>query len=219
MTDIPTLRDGTPHARATLLLAHGAGAGMNSPFMQTMTRLIVEKGKAIGGVQVVRFDFPYMAERARSGKKRPPDRQPVLLQCFHAMIDTLLAEGVARKGLVIGGKSMGGRMASLIADEQQMAGLLCLGYPFHPAGNAEKLRIEHLQGLTTPALICQGERDTMGRREEVEHYPLSTAIRLHWLPDGDHSFKPRKASGHREEENLEAAATAVVQFISECLCC
>lgn len=215
MTTTPTLRDGSRSARYTLLLAHGAGADMSSPFMATMAGLIADKGTPIGGIQVVRFNFPYMTERAHSGKRRPPDRQPILLQAFHTMIDTLLDEGLSPRQIFIAGKSMGGRMASLIADERQVAGLICLGYPFHPIGKPENLRTEHLEQLTTPTLICQGERDTMGHRGEVAHYSLSSAIHLHWLADGDHSFKPRKASGHSEEKNLDSAATAVVTFIRE----
>lgn len=177
--------------------------------------LIADKGIAIGGIQVVRFNFPYMAERALTGKKRPPDRQPVLLQSFHTQIDSLLENGISPGQLFIAGKSMGGRMASLIADERKVAGLICLGYPFHPIGKPEKLRTEHLEQLKTPTLICQGERDTMGRQDEVAQYSLSPAIHMHWLADGDHSFKPRKASGHSEADNLESAASAVVAFIAE----
>jgi predicted alpha/beta-hydrolase family hydrolase len=214
MSDLPLLRDGAADARYTLLLAHGAGAGMDSPFMHRITRLIVEQGEGRGGVQVVRFDFPYMAERARSGKRRPPDRPPVLLQSLRQMVDRLAQEGTGKGGLFIGGKSMGGRMASLIADECGVAGLVCLGYPFHPPGKPEKLRTEHLARLTTPTLICQGERDTMGSREEVSDYSLSAAIHFHWLADGDHSFKPRKRSGRSEEGNLAEAAAAVAGFIA-----
>lgn len=215
MSEIPTIRSGSHQSRYTLLLAHGAGAGMDSPFMQEIALTIANKGEAIGGIQVIRFDFPYMAEFTRSGKKRPPDRQPVLSQSFNDLIDRLLAEGVPQKRLFIGGKSMGGRIASMIADERQVAGVVCLGYPFHPIGKPEKLRTEHLETLVTPALICQGERDSMGRRNEVEQYTLSPSIRIQWLADGDHSFKPRKASGHTENGNRDAAATAVIGFIGE----
>lgn len=106
-------------------------------------------------------------------------------------------------------------MASLIADEMQVEGLICLGYPFHPPGKPERLRTQHLSSLQTPTLICQGERDTFGRREEVVAYALSPQIRIHWLNDGDHSFKPRKASGITLEQNLTAACKAVLDFIRE----
>ena len=122
-------------------------------------------------------------------------------------------KGGSKKGLVIGGKSMGGRIASMVADEAGVRGLVCLGYPFHPTGRPERLRTAHLEGLTTPALFVQGTRDPFGTREDVAGYALSPAIRLHWLEDGDHSFKPRKASGYSEAEHLASAADAVAEFI------
>jgi len=115
---------------------------------------------------------------------------------------------------VLGGKSMGGRMASLIADQTGAAGLVCLGYPFHPPGRPERLRTEHLAMLRTPTLICQGERDPFGRPDEVARYDLSHAIRLAWIPDGDHSFKPRKRSGRTWEANLDLAAAEVLGFLN-----
>jgi predicted alpha/beta-hydrolase family hydrolase len=193
----------------TLVLAHGAGQGMDSAFMQT-----VAEGAAAGGVRVVRFDFPYMARARLEGRRRPPDRAPVLLDTWRAVIDELLAEGVPRERLVIGGKSMGGRMASLVADAQRVAGLICLGYPFHPPGKPDKLRTEHLEQIHTPTLVCQGDRDTFGRRDEVMGYKLSDSIRLAWLPDGDHSFKPRKASGHSAAGNLDQCVRLLLDFIA-----
>jgi predicted alpha/beta-hydrolase family hydrolase len=118
--------------------------------------------------------------------------------------------------LLIGGKSMGGRVASLIADEQfaagAIAGLVCLGYPFHPPRKPEQLRTAHLQAMACPALIVQGERDPFGGRGEVAGYRLSPAIRLHWADDGDHDLGPRGASGFTRKGNLAAAADAVAQF-------
>jgi hypothetical protein len=118
----------------------------------------------------------------------------------------------------VGGKSMGGRMASLLAAEQETAdaslnGVVALGYPFHPPGKPEKLRTDHLQALATPMLVCQGERDPFGTAQEVPDYPLSAAVRLTWLPDGDHDLKPRKASGHSQDANWTAAADAVAAFL------
>ena len=197
------LVSGRDSAPLRVLLAHGAGAGMDSPFMEAMAAGLAEQGW-----QVLRFEFPYMAGRRTEGKKRPPDRQPVLLDVWRAVVAHL---GPDR--LVVGGKSMGGRMASLIADESGVAGLVCLGYPFHPPGKPEKLRTKHLETLATPTLICQGERDTFGTRPEVEAYDLSRAIRFEWLPDGDHSLKPRKASGHTETENLNRAAEAIAEWV------
>jgi predicted alpha/beta-hydrolase family hydrolase len=201
--------DGESRDGWVLLLAHGAGQGMDSPFMAGIAEAI-----AGVGIAVVRFNFPYMVKAMASGRKRPPDREQLLRDSFQQAIAEQVAAGIERRRLVIGGKSMGGRIASLIADGQQIAGLVCLGYPFHPPGRPERLRTAHLQGIRTPTLICQGERDPFGRREEVEAYPLSSAINIHWVNDGEHSFKPRKASAVTQEDNLRAAATAMADFIA-----
>jgi hypothetical protein len=199
------LRDGPQEAPLTLVLAHGAGAGMDTPFMSR-----IAEGLAAAGLRVVRFEFPYMQRRRAEGGRRPPDRQPVLLDCWRQTIAELGPAG----RLVIGGKSMGGRMASLIADEAGVAGLVCLGYPFHPAGKPERTRTEHLESLATPTLILQGERDALGNREDVAGYALSPAIAVHWLADGNHDLKPRKASGRDHEQNLAEAVAAIETFIS-----
>jgi predicted alpha/beta-hydrolase family hydrolase len=203
------LCDGPADARWTLLLAHGAGQGMDAEFMADMAQQL-----AVAGLRVVRFDFPYMQRIRAEGKRRPPDRAPVLLDAWRTQIAALVAQGVPRTRLLIGGKSMGGRMASLIADEQRVAGLVCLGYPFHPPGKPDKLRTEHLETIRTPTLICQGERDPFGTRDEVVGYDLSDAISLAWLPDGEHSFKPRKASGYSEADNLEKAVRLIMDFVA-----
>ena len=179
------LANGPADSRVTIALAHGAGAGMDTEFMD-----FCAAGLAKAGMRVVRFEFPYMVERRRSGKRRPPDREPVLRETWHAVIDALNAET-----LVIGGKSMGGRMASLVADEAQVAGLVCLGYPFHPIGKPERLRTEHLAGIRTPTLIVQGERDTLGNREEVADYELSKNVQVHWLTDGGSQLQAAEEVG------------------------
>jgi predicted alpha/beta-hydrolase family hydrolase len=122
-------------------------------------------------------------------------------------------ENLGHEGLVIGGKSMGGRIASLVADEAGVAGMVCLGYPFHPVGKPDKLRVEHMRTIKTPTLILQGERDPFGGREEVAKYKLSPAIRVGWIMDGDHSFKPRKSSGTTEEKNWRAALEEIGSFL------
>jgi hypothetical protein len=198
------LLDGPDDAPRTLLLAHGAGAPMDSPFMHH-----VAEGLAAAGWRVARFEFPYMAARRVDGKKRGPNPAHRLEACFREAI----AEIGDPARLVIGGKSMGGRIASRIADDAGVAGLLALGYPFHPPGKPERLRTAHLAGLRTPALILQGERDTFGGREEVGGYDLAATIQLGWLPDGDHSFKPRKRSGYTLEGNLDAAVAAADAFL------
>lgn len=188
----------------TIALAHGAGAPMDTPFMTFFA-----EGLAKAGFRVTRFEFPYMAARRSDGKRKPPDRQPVLLDTWRAVIAEIGADN-----LVIGGKSMGGRMASLIADEAGVRGLLCLGYPFYGAGRKDKPRTEHLLKLKTPTLICQGTRDPMGDREAVSALALSKKIRLQWAEDGDHDLKPRKASGLTHEQNLTGALDAAVQFLA-----
>lgn len=163
------------------------------------------------GVRVVRFEFPYMAARRRDGGKRPPNPQAQLLDCWREV----WAEVNAREPgqWAIGGKSMGGRMASLLADELQPAALVCLGYPFHAAGKPEKPRVAHLAALRPPTLIVQGERDALGNRERVAGYLLSPAIRVLWLAAADHDLKPLKASGFSHAQHLQEAARAVADFL------
>ena len=201
------LFDGPGDAALTVALAHGAGAPMDSPFMTEMA-----EGLAAYGVRAARFEFPYMAARRADGRRRPPNPQARLLETWRAVVAALGdAGGPAR--LVIGGKSMGGRMASLIADEVQVRGLICLGYPFHPPGKPDKLRTAHLESLATPALIVQGTRDPFGTRAEVERYALSPAIRVAWIEDGDHDLKPRKASGRTHDDAKRAAIAAMIEFL------
>lgn len=207
MTAPKLLIDGPKDASVTVALAHGAGAPMDSPYMNAFA-----EGLAGRGIRVVRFEFPYMAARRADGRKRGPDRDPVLRASWREVIGEL-----GRERLVIGGKSMGGRYASMVAGDLEnegtpVLGVACLGYPFHPPGKPERTRTEHLRTIATPTLILQGERDTFGRREEVETYQLSPAVRLHWLTDGDHGFKPRKASGRTEAENWDEAIAKLADF-------
>jgi predicted alpha/beta-hydrolase family hydrolase len=193
----------------TIVLAHGAGAPMDSPFMNAMAA-----GLAAGGLRVVRFEFPYMRRRRETGERRPPDREPALRQAWLQVIGEL--GGGA--GLVIGGKSLGGRIASLVADEAGVSGLVCLGYPFHPPDRPDRLRTAHLRGLRTPALVVQGTRDPFGTPPEVAGYELAAGLRVVWMEDGDHSFKPRVSSGRTERQNLEAAVAAVLSFVRGVSC-
>ncbi|AWI85299.1 alpha/beta hydrolase [Alloyangia pacifica] len=210
MTGMAFLIDGDGPDRPTLLLAHGAGAAMDSDFMARMAALLAREG-----LRVARFEFGYMAQRRTGGSKRPPPKIELLQQEYRAAIEALACDGP----LFIGGKSMGGRVASLIADDLfkagKIAGLVCLGYPFHPTGKPERLRTEHLAALRTPALICQGTRDPFGTREEVTGYALSESIALDWLDDGNHDLKPRKSvSGQSHEDNLARAAAAVSDWVA-----
>jgi predicted alpha/beta-hydrolase family hydrolase len=182
---------------------------MDSAFME-----VIAKGVATAGFRIARFEFPYMRARREGGKKRPPDREPVLRESWHDAI-RVLSEKHGPGSVVIGGKSLGGRIASLVADEIGVAGLVCLGYPFHPPGQPDKLRVAHLAGLRTPGLIVQGTRDPFGGRDEVSRYSLSKTLRVVFLEDGDHSFKPRASSGRTERQNLTQAVALVVAFLEE----
>jgi len=198
------LTDGPAEARTTILLAHGAGAPMDSASMTATAKALAE-----AGFRVARFEFGYMAAR-RQGQRKPPPRAETVIPEVRAAVDALGAAGP----LIIGGKSMGGRVASMVADELhdagRIAGLLCLGYPFHPPDKPTQLRTAHLAGLATPTLICQGTRDPFGTRDEVAGYALSDRIELLWLEDGDHDLKPRKSvSGFTVADHLKTVAAAV----------
>lgn len=196
--------EGPPDAAHTVVLAHGAGAPMDSPFMQR-----VSAGLAARGMRVARFEFPYMAKRRAEGKRGAPDRPPVLLAAWKDAVALLGGGGK----VVVGGKSLGGRIASMIADDVGARGLVCFGYPFHPPGDPARLRTAHLAALRTPTLILQGTRDAFGTREDVAGYALSAAIRVHWLEGGDHSFKPPAKSGRTEKGNVEEAIAAAADFV------
>ncbi len=198
------LIDGSDNGKHSILLAHGAGAPMDSPAMNA-----IAKGLAEAGFRVARFEFAYMASRRTASGRKPPPRAEMLRPEYVAAIAALKARGP----LIIGGKSMGGRVASMIADEEHVAGLLCLGYPFHPVGKPAQLRTAHLADLKTPALIVQGTRDPFGTREEVTGYKLSNAIEILWLEDGDHDLRPRKAvSGFSMADHLKTMAAATVAW-------
>ncbi|ALR16289.1 alpha/beta fold hydrolase [Vibrio natriegens] len=194
-----------PESGPLFIFAHGAGAGMEHDFMAAVAKGLVEQG-----IRVVRFNFPYMMKRAEDGKKRPPDRAPKLLEAYEELITHFASTPV-----VIGGKSMGGRMSSLLAENTLVAGIACLGFPFHPPGKPENYKGEHLATLEKPTLILQGERDTFGKREEFENFTLSDQVSVTFVPDGDHSFKPRKRSGYTEEGNIALAVEHLARFINE----
>ena len=189
---------------ATLLLAHGAGAPMDSDFMNVLAASLAARG-----VRVLRFEFPYMAQRRSGGSKRPPDRAPLLLAHFAEALHQAGGEKV-----FIGGKSMGGRMATMLATEHPCAGVICFGYPFHPPGKPDKTRIDHFADMQTAALIFQGERDPFGSHAEVTGYALPNKVQLHWLKDGNHDLAPRRASGLSQQDNIEQAAEAAASWMA-----
>ncbi len=194
-------------SQGTLILAHGAGAPMDSPFMQRMAQLLAE-----GGINVLRFEFPYMAERRAGGARRPPNPQKVLLDCWREVWREV--RGKVGGVVAVGGKSMGGRMASLVADDLGVDALVCLGYPFYAAGKPEKPRVDHLLALQTPTLIIQGERDALGNHETVSRYALSQQINLQWLSAADHDLKPLRSSGFTHESHMKSASAFVRQFLN-----
>jgi predicted alpha/beta-hydrolase family hydrolase len=195
-------------ASATLILAHGAGAPMDSDWMSDMAARL-----AAHGVNVLRFEFPYMAQRRIDGGKRPPNPAPKLQECWREVYAVVRRHVAGR--LAIGGKSMGGRMASLLVDELSADALVCLGYPFYAVGKPEKPRVEHLAALKTRTLIVQGERDALGNRAAVEAYTLSPGIEVFWLAAADHDLKPLKASGFTHEQHLAAAVKKVAAFLGQ----
>ena len=181
---------------------------MDSAFMNAMAQGLGERG-----ILVLRFEFAYMAARRAGGPKRPPSAQARLLEEWKD-VAIEVSTSRPRHRVFVGGKSLGGRIASTIADAVQAAGLVCLGYPFHPPGKPEVLRTDHLRRLGTPALFVQGSRDPFGSREEVCAYDLSPAITFHWAEDGDHGLKPRKRSGRTEAQNLSEAQAAIARFVT-----
>ncbi|MDH5630749.1 MAG: alpha/beta hydrolase [Gammaproteobacteria bacterium] len=200
-------------SKIAFLMAHGAGADKDSDWMIGFDNKLDPHD-----IEVIRFNFPYMQERTKTGKKRPPDRQSKLLESFVNEIERIEDDCV----LFIGGKSMGGRMASLLMVDDAISpiikdkvkGVICLGYPFHPPGKPEKFKGAHLPEINVPLLILQGERDTFGNRQEIENYAFSDSTKIQFLADGDHSFKPRVKSGLTLDDNLYSAANLVKDFIS-----
>ena len=189
-----------------LVLTHGAGSSSSHPSLAELARLIGERE-----IAVARFDFPYMRRAEQAGRRAwPPDDEDVLTSTWIGAIRQLLPP----KRLVIGGRSLGGRVASIVADAAEVSGLVCVSYPFHPPHRDGPVRTAHLRNIETPTLIVQGERDQYGSREEVSGYNLSPNIQVHWITDGDHGLTPRKRSGLTEQDNLEAAATAIADFIA-----
>jgi hypothetical protein len=199
--------DGKRTSARSLLLAHGAGAPSDSDFMNFMAAALAKQGIRVG-----RFEFPYMEKRRDDGKRRPPDREPILRETFQQA----LSEFDNGTPCLIGGKSMGGRIATMVAADAEVeaAGVVCLGYPFHPTGRPEKLRVAHLANLTVPTLIVQGARDPFGNMEEYHTFGVQNSrIEMCWLADGNHDLKPRKASGVTHEEHLQTAVQRIADWM------
>ncbi|MDX1557720.1 MAG: alpha/beta family hydrolase [Marinobacter sp.] len=195
-----------------LILAHGAGAPADSTFMEELSLALSREG-----IVNVRFEFPYMQKRRVDGRKRPPDREPALLAHFSRVVDVVRAELGAGCKVLVGGKSMGGRMASILASQRSgIDGVTCFGYPFHPPGKLDRWRTGHFQELKSPMLVLQGTRDPFGKRAEMAgHEEELAAIRLHWLEGGNHDFQPLKSQPHTQSELIAEAARETRAFVDQ----
>ena len=197
------------------VFAHGAGAPASADFMET-----IAKGLALQGIRVARFNFPYMQQRVDNGTRRPPERAPKLIAQYQQLIASI------DQPMVIGGKSMGGRMASLVASDpttdelsvnSKIKGIACLGFPFHPANKPESLRTEHFPLIKQAVFIAQGVRDKLGTKEDVASYGLPDNIDWLWLEDGDHDLKPRVKSGFTHQAHLQKTIISMAEFIKKAL--
>lgn len=198
--------------RVTVILAHGTGAGAEHEFLGACAA-----GLAARGVKVVRFEFPYMTLRRKTGGRRPPDRFPALCEAYRAALDQVLAlPDVRPERLLLAGKSMGGRVAVALAADDALpaAAVAVLGYPFHAAGRPPVAddRLQLLHSCRKPLWIAQGERDPMGERSAIETVDLPSSMQLHWCADGDHSLSPRKRSGRTFDQNLRETLDQMVVF-------
>ena len=196
-----------------MILAHGAGAPADSLFMEELSARLEEYG-----VPNVRFEFPYMQKRREDGKKRPPDRQPKLLECFSEVVDQVRDEVGSGCLVFVGGKSMGGRMASVLASERRgIDGVVGFGYPFHAPGKTDKWRTGHFGKLSCPMLVVQGTRDPFGKREEMAgHEAELEGVRLHWLEGGNHDFQPLARQKSSQQALIAEAAGEACAFIAQC---
>lgn len=199
--------------KGVFLFAHGAGTGMASPFMDKISKGIINSG-----VRVVRFNFPFMEKMLRTGKRKPPNTGKVLRKCFSDVITYCIErERVPPQNIIIGGKSIGARAAAMVADNHQVAGVICLSYPFHFPKKPEKLRIKVLETVQTPTLICQGERDLNKTRDEISKLRLSSSVQINWVAKGDKNFQPINNSNASYEKNITSIIQASNSFIGQVL--
>jgi len=200
---------------ALMMLAHGAGAGNEHEFMMKLSSQLSQQD-----VLVISFNFPYMQSMYAEGKRKPPNKSDILIEHFQSEIDAARQYSLP---IFIAGKSMGGRIATMINAHPSKAdtinGCLVYGYPFIPPGKPEKYeeRTTHLYQQISPLLICQGERDTFGNKALLSEKTLFSADEsvgeIAWINDGDHSFKPRKSAGIDVDQNIEQAVLTSTEFI------
>jgi predicted alpha/beta-hydrolase family hydrolase len=194
-------------ADRAVLLAHGAGADMNAAALTTVADALAD-----AKIPSLRFNFPYTAAGRRS-----PDRPPVLEAAVRGAIEELATRTkLPGDRLVLGGRSMGGRIGSMVAADDGALGLALLGYPLHPPGKPEQLRIEHFPRLAMPVLFASGTRDAFGSPEELKRNAkkIKGRVQFHWIDTGDHGFKPLKSSGLTPADALAGVAQAVVDFVT-----
>ncbi len=189
-----------------LLVAHGAGAGQDSDFLVNLREAL-----AAEGVQTLAVEFAYLQQMRREARRRPPPRIDRLVDELAVWCDLLSRPSLSP--LWLGGKSMGGRAASLLAARDSAAGLALCGYPFHPPGKPESLRLSHWPLIACPTLVVQGSRDPFGNREELAGYELGDA-EVHLLEDGDHDWKPRRASGRTRAALIREGAGVIADFMA-----
>jgi uncharacterized protein len=215
-TTIPNLvkKPSAVPSKFHLLFAHGAGAGSQHPFILSLADALNKLG-----IHVWLFDFAYMAQAIVENKRRPPPRLPKLEIEYLQAIKHVQAQ-IGDDPLWIGGKSMGGRVACHVLNSlsnedtaKTITGATVVGYPFHPVGKPDSLRLAVLQSSTDPILICQGERDTFGTSDEIATYAYPDNVQVSFFVDGDHSLKPRKASGLTQGQHILAAAQAIANTI------
>jgi len=200
-------------AKAVMILAHGAGAPMDSLFMELLAEALAGQG-----IESVRFEFPYMVKRREDGRKRPPDRQPALLAAFEDQVSLAREELGSQVPLLVGGKSMGGRMATLLAAGKfrDNDGVACYGYPFHPPGKLDRWRIEHLGEVAVPLLVVQGTRDPFGKPDELKAQgQIPGLTRLCWLDGGNHDFQPLARQPEQQADLIAQAALLTRQFADD----
>jgi uncharacterized protein len=194
-------------AGVTLILGHGAGAGQTSGFMVSFA-----SGLAARGIEMVTFNFLYMEQG-----RRLPDPKDKLEACYRAVIETVAHRKRGRGKLAIGGKSMGGRIASQVAARRapDVAGLVLLGYPLHPPGKKDQLRAKHLSQIKAPMLFVQGSRDAFGTPDELR--PIITKLKapteLYEVAGGDHSFKVLKRAVVTQEDTHKAVLDRIEQWL------
>jgi predicted alpha/beta-hydrolase family hydrolase len=194
-----------------VLLAHGSGIAMDHPFMDRISHQL-----SCLGLYVIRFEFPYMAMRRETARKRLPDKMQILESHYIKMVQQVRSLCSDQKmPLYLAGKSMGGRVATLIADQCAVDAVFVYGYPFHPAGKPDKLRVAHLMGIKTPIYVFQGERDKLGAQHEVAEYELGKQVSVQWLEDADHDLKPRVRSGYSQKSHLDTIACAISAVINQ----